>query len=55
MSTATVQLDAGGMLLTNTKVDTGATEQIVARTREQKYGLRSLVHAVVQSELFLNK
>ena len=25
------------------------------RTRKQKYGLGSLVHAVVQSELFLNK
>ena len=35
--------------------DRDVVEQIVARTREQKYGLRSLVHAVVQSELFLNK
>jgi hypothetical protein len=35
--------------------DRDVIEQIVARTREQKYGLRSLVHAVVQSELFLTK
>jgi hypothetical protein len=35
--------------------DRDVVEQIVARTREQRYGLRSLVHAVVQSELFLNK
>jgi hypothetical protein len=35
--------------------DRDVVEQIVARSREQKYGLRSLVHAVVQSEVFLNK
>ncbi len=35
--------------------DRDVVEEIVARTRAQKYGLRSLVHAVVQSELFLNK
>ncbi len=35
--------------------DRDAVEKIVARMREQKYGLRALVHAVVQSELFLNK
>jgi hypothetical protein len=35
--------------------DRDAVEQIVAQMRQQKYGLRSLVHAVVQSELFLNK
>ena len=27
----------------------------VAQMRQQKYGLRSLVYAVVQSELLLNK
>src|SRR5947209_2377467 len=32
MSTATVQLHAGGLLPAKTKVDAGATEQIVART-----------------------
>jgi hypothetical protein len=32
MSMATVQLDAGGLLLAKAKVDTDATEQIVART-----------------------
>src|SRR6516162_3389599 len=32
MSTTTAQLDAGGLLLTKTKVDADATEQVVART-----------------------
>src|SRR6516162_2449997 len=32
MSTTTAQLDAGGLLLTKTKVDADATEQLVART-----------------------
>ena len=35
--------------------DRDAVEKVVAQTREQKYGLAALVHAVVQSELFLNK
>jgi hypothetical protein len=35
--------------------DRGAVEKIVAQTRAQKYVRRALVHAVVQSELFLNK
>jgi len=35
--------------------DRDAVEKVVAQTREQKYSLRALVHAVVQSELFLNK
>jgi hypothetical protein len=35
--------------------DSDAVEKAVARTREQKYGLRALVHAVVQSEVFMNK
>jgi hypothetical protein len=35
--------------------DRDAVERIVAQTREQKYGLRALIHAVVQSELFLDK
>jgi mono/diheme cytochrome c family protein len=30
-------------------------EEIVQRLREKKYGLRTLVHEVVQSKLFLNK
>ncbi|SIO62718.1 hypothetical protein SAMN05444166_7129 [Singulisphaera sp. GP187] len=32
MSTATIQLDAGGLLLSKTRVDADATEQVVART-----------------------
>ncbi len=35
--------------------DRTAVELIVVKCREQQYGLRSLIHAVVQSELFLNK
>src|ERR1700722_11282212 len=38
MSTATVQLDAGGLLLAKTKVDADAAEQVVARS----YGHRAL-------------
>ena len=34
--------------------DRDAVEKVVARRREQKYSL-ALVHAVVQSELFLNR
>ncbi|WP_261343643.1 DUF1585 domain-containing protein [Anatilimnocola aggregata] len=30
-------------------------ERVVAKVKDQKYGLRSLVHAVVLSELFRNK
>ena len=32
-----------------------AVEKIVVQVRQQGHGLRALVHAVVQSELFLNK
>jgi hypothetical protein len=35
--------------------DRGGVEQIVGRLRQKKYGLRTLVHEVVQSPLFLNK
>lgn len=35
--------------------DRDELERIVAASREAKYGLRSLVHEVVQSELFLSK
>ncbi|MDQ3621275.1 MAG: DUF1585 domain-containing protein [Verrucomicrobiota bacterium] len=35
--------------------DREEVEQIVAQCRERQYGLRSLIHAVVQSEVFLNK
>jgi hypothetical protein len=35
--------------------DREVVEQIVARCREKKYGFRSLIHAVVQSRVFLNK
>jgi mono/diheme cytochrome c family protein len=35
--------------------DRDELERIVAASRESKYGLRSLVHEVVQSELFLTK
>ena len=37
------------------KADRGQVEAIVAKVRGQDYGLRSLVHAVVDSELFRNK
>ena len=35
--------------------DREEVEAIASRTRERKYGLRSLVHEVIQSRLFLNK
>jgi hypothetical protein len=35
--------------------DRAAVEAIVAKARPAEYGLRSILHAVVQSELFLNK
>jgi hypothetical protein len=35
--------------------DREVVHSIVARTRERKYGLRSLVHEVVQSTVFLAK
>jgi hypothetical protein len=36
-------------------VDTLAVERIVAETKPDGYGFRSLVHAVIQSDLFRNK
>jgi len=38
-----------------TKVDRPEIEAIVTRVRDKNYGFRSLVHEVVQSELFQNK
>jgi hypothetical protein len=35
--------------------DQPALEAIVRKTRDQNYGLRTLVHEIVQSQLFLNK
>jgi len=35
--------------------DREQVEAIAKRTRERNYGLRSLVHEVVQSPTFLNK
>jgi len=35
--------------------DEEKVEQIVSRVREQNYGFRSLIHEVVQSELFQSK
>ena len=35
--------------------DREVVEQLVARSREQKYGFRSLIHEVVQSRVFLSK
>lgn len=35
--------------------DREVVEQLVTRSREQKYGFRSLIHEVVQSGVFLNK
>jgi hypothetical protein len=35
--------------------DRGEVEQILAATKDNKYGVRSIVHALVQSELFRNK
>jgi hypothetical protein len=35
--------------------DRAVVEQLVARSRAQNYGFRSLVHEVVQSRVFLNK
>ena len=38
-----------------TKPDHPEIEAIVARVRNKNYGFRSLLHEVVQSELFQNK
>jgi hypothetical protein len=35
--------------------DRAKIEQILDRTRESQYGIRSILHEIVQSELFLNK
>jgi hypothetical protein len=35
--------------------DKPAIEAIVRKVREKKYGFRTLIHEIVQSELFLNK
>jgi hypothetical protein len=35
--------------------DREVVEQIVAKSREQNYGFRSILHAVVQSRVFLDK
>jgi mono/diheme cytochrome c family protein len=35
--------------------DREVVEKLVAKSREQKYGFRSMVHEVVQSRVFLNK
>jgi hypothetical protein len=35
--------------------DHEAVDQILAGAKKSDYGLRSLVHAIVQSELFLRK
>jgi hypothetical protein len=35
--------------------DREVVEQLVARSREKKYGFRSLLHEAVQSRMFLNK
>ena len=36
-------------------VDALAIEKIAAESKPDAYGLRSLVHAVIQSDLFRNK
>lgn len=38
-----------------TRFDRESIDQIVSRIREKDYGLRSLIHEVVQSDLFQNK
>ena len=44
MTAATVQLDAGGLVLAKAKVDTDATEKIVARTyRHPALGERPVI------------
>ena len=35
--------------------DRAAVEQVVKQTKSDQYGVRSLVHAIVESDLFLNK
>jgi hypothetical protein len=35
--------------------DRAAVKDIVARSRAQNYGFRSLVHQIVQSRIFLDK
>jgi hypothetical protein len=35
--------------------DRAAVEQILRKTEADQHGVRSLVHAIVQSDLFLNK
>ncbi|MCY2966448.1 MAG: DUF1585 domain-containing protein, partial [Planctomycetota bacterium] len=39
----------------STRSDRAEIERIVAHCRDRNYGFRTLVHAVVQSRLFLNK
>jgi hypothetical protein len=38
-----------------TKADQDEIEEIVKKAREKKYGLRTLIHEIVQSKLFQNK
>jgi hypothetical protein len=38
-----------------TSVDRAAIDAIVGKVRERDYGLKSLVHEIVQSDLFRNK
>ena len=40
---------------TTTAGDRGEIEAIVKKTREKQYGLRTLVHEIVQSKLFQQK
>ena len=35
--------------------DRAAVEQVVEQTKSDQYGVRSLVRAIVESDLFLNK
>ena len=38
-----------------TPLDKAETEKIVERVRDRNYGFRSLIHEIVQSELFQTK
>jgi len=38
-----------------TPIDRGTLDAMVAKVRDKNYGLRCLIHEVVQSDLFRNK
>ena len=51
-----ILLDApGGLIVIDTGRHAAQQEKILAAAKGKQYGVRSIVHAIVQSELFRNK